>query len=81
MHQRRLGSQGPEVSAVGLGCMSLGLADAYSSAIDSDQAATALIHRALDLGVTLLDTANIYGDSEIKVGQALRGRRGVNRWR
>jgi aryl-alcohol dehydrogenase-like predicted oxidoreductase len=75
MHQRRLGSQGPEVSAVGLGCMSLGLADAYSSAIDSDQAATALIHRALDLGVTLLDTANIYGDSEIKVGQALRGRR------
>jgi len=34
-----------------------------------------LIHRALDLGVTLLDTANIYGDSESKVGQALRGRR------
>jgi aryl-alcohol dehydrogenase-like predicted oxidoreductase len=75
MHQRRLGNQGPAVSAVGLGCMSLGLADSYSSAIDSDQAAVTLIHRALDLGVTLLDTANIYGDSEIKVGQALRGRR------
>jgi aryl-alcohol dehydrogenase-like predicted oxidoreductase len=75
MHQRRLGNHGPEVSAVGLGCMSLGLADAYTSAIDSEQAAVALIHRALDLGVTLLDTANIYGDSEIKVGRALRGRR------
>jgi aryl-alcohol dehydrogenase-like predicted oxidoreductase len=75
MHQRRLGNQGPAVSAVGLGCMSLGLADGYSSAIDSDQSAVMLIHRALDLGVTLLDTANIYGDSEIKVGQALRGRR------
>ncbi|HMJ10301.1 MAG TPA: aldo/keto reductase, partial [Polyangiaceae bacterium] len=37
--------------------------------------AVALIHRALDLGVTLLDTANIYGDSELKVGQALKGRR------
>jgi len=40
---------------------------------DSD--ALALIHRALDLGVTLLDTANIYGDSEVKVGKALKGRR------
>ena len=75
MHQRRLGNHGPEVSAIGLGCMSLGLAEAYSSIIDTEQAAVALIHRALDLGVTLLDTANIYGDSEIKVGRALRGRR------
>jgi aryl-alcohol dehydrogenase-like predicted oxidoreductase len=73
---RRLGNHGPAVSALGLGCMSLGLADAYSSGIDSDRKAVELIHRALALGVTLLDTANIYGDSELKVGQALRGRRG-----
>ena len=55
--------------------MSLGIAGMYSSSIDSDGRAVELIHRALDLGVTLLDTANIYGDSELKVGQALRGRR------
>jgi aryl-alcohol dehydrogenase-like predicted oxidoreductase len=73
--RRRLGNHGPEVSALGLGCMSLGIADAYSSSIDNDREAIALIQRALDLGVTLFDTANIYGDSELKVGQALRGRR------
>jgi aryl-alcohol dehydrogenase-like predicted oxidoreductase len=55
--------------------MSLGIAGMYSSSIGSDREAVELIHRALDLGVTLLDTANIYGDSELKVGQALRGRR------
>jgi aryl-alcohol dehydrogenase-like predicted oxidoreductase len=75
MQHRRLGSHGPEVSALGLGCMSLGIAGMYSSSIGSDREAVELIHRALDLGVTLLDTANIYGDSELKVGQALRGRR------
>ena len=75
MQHRRLGSHGPEVSALGLGCMSLGIAGMYSSSIGSDREAVELIHRALDLGVTLLDTANIYGNSELKVGQALRGRR------
>jgi aryl-alcohol dehydrogenase-like predicted oxidoreductase len=55
--------------------MSLGIADIYSSAIRNDDEAVALIHRALDLGVTFLDTANIYGDSELKVGKALKGRR------
>jgi aryl-alcohol dehydrogenase-like predicted oxidoreductase len=55
--------------------MSLGIAGMYSSSIGSDREAVELIHRALDLGVTLLDTANIYGNSELKVGQALRGRR------
>ncbi|HEY2417713.1 MAG TPA: aldo/keto reductase [Steroidobacteraceae bacterium] len=75
MQQRRLGSHGPEVSALGLGCMSLGIARRYSSSIGSEREAVELIHRALDLGITLLDTANIYGDSELKVGQALRGRR------
>jgi aryl-alcohol dehydrogenase-like predicted oxidoreductase len=55
--------------------MSIGLADVYSSSTRDIDSATALIHRALDLGVTFLDTANIYGDSEIKVGRALKGRR------
>jgi aryl-alcohol dehydrogenase-like predicted oxidoreductase len=75
MQQRRLGSAGPEVSALGLGCMGLGIANAYTSAITSDDDAVALIERALDLGVTLLDSANLYGDSELKLGRALRTRR------
>ena len=75
MERRKLGRQGLSVSSVGLGCMSLGIADIYSSAIRSDDEAVALIHRAIDLGVTFLDTANIYGDSELKVGKALKGRR------
>jgi aryl-alcohol dehydrogenase-like predicted oxidoreductase len=75
MEPRKLGRNGPEVFAIGLGCMSIGLADAYTSSAQDDAAAIALIHRALDLGVNLLDTANIYGDSETKVGKALKGRR------
>jgi len=75
MEHRKLGSAGPEVSAIGLGCMSIGIADVYTSSVSNDDKAVELIHRALDLGVNLLDTANIYGDSEIKVGKALRGRR------
>lgn len=63
------------MSEIGLGCMSLGIADVYTSSVRDDGGAIALIHRALDLGVSLLDTANIYGDSELKVGRALRGRR------
>jgi len=74
MEHRKLGSAGPEVSAIGLGCMSIGIADVYTSSVSSDDKAVELIHRALDLGVNLLDSANIYGDSEIKVGKALRGR-------
>ena len=75
MEQRQLGHLGPRVSAIGLGCMSLGIGDVYSSGIDSDDAAIGLIRRALDLGVTFLDTADIYGDSELKVGRAIHGRR------
>lgn len=75
MEKRKLGRNGPEVSALGFGCMSLGIADVYSSSVQDDAAAVNLIHRALELGVTFLDTANIYGDSELKVGKALRGRR------
>jgi aryl-alcohol dehydrogenase-like predicted oxidoreductase len=55
--------------------MSLGIGDIYTSDIRDDEAAVALIRRALDLGVTFLDTADIYGDSELKVGQAIEGRR------
>jgi aryl-alcohol dehydrogenase-like predicted oxidoreductase len=75
MEKRRLGQSGPQVSAIGLGCMSIGIAEVYTSSVHDDFKAIELIHRALDLGVNFLDTANIYGDSEIKVGKALLGRR------
>jgi len=55
--------------------MSIGIADIYTSSVRNDDQAVALIHRALDLGVTLLDTADVYGASEIQVGKALKGRR------
>jgi aryl-alcohol dehydrogenase-like predicted oxidoreductase len=73
MPQRRLGRNGPEVSAIGLGCM--GMSDYYSPP-DENQSIAAL-HRALDLGVTLLDTADSYGPfaNERLVGRAIRGRR------
>jgi aryl-alcohol dehydrogenase-like predicted oxidoreductase len=75
MQQRQLGSRGPRVSAIGLGCMSIGIHDVYTSSVRSDDAAVALIHRALDLGITFLDTADIYGVSELQVGAAIKGRR------
>lgn len=73
METRRLGSQGLEVSAVGLGCM--GMSEFYG-ATDEDEA-VATIHRALELGVTLIDTADIYGPftNERLVGRAIAGRR------
>lgn len=73
MKYRKLGRQGPQVSALGLGCMSIGIRDVYTSSVADDDAAVALIHRALELGITLLDTADIYGDSERQVGKALKG--------
>ena len=75
MKQRRLGKSGPQISAIGLGCMSIGIADVYTSSVKDDTKAVKLIHRGLELGINFLDTANIYGDSEIKVGKALAGRR------
>jgi aryl-alcohol dehydrogenase-like predicted oxidoreductase len=75
MEKRQLGRRGPRVSALGLGCMSIGISDVYTSSVRDDEAAVRLIHRALDLGVTLLDTADVYGVSEIQVGKALAGRR------
>lgn len=74
MKTRMLG-QGLEVSALGLGCM--GLSHAYSSGMPDHAGGVALIRRALDLGVTLIDTADIYGPetNERLVGEAIAGRR------
>jgi aryl-alcohol dehydrogenase-like predicted oxidoreductase len=73
MRSRRLGTQGLEVSEQGLGCM--GMSEFYGQR-DEDEA-LATIHRALDLGVTLLDTADMYGPftNEELVGRAVRDRR------
>jgi aryl-alcohol dehydrogenase-like predicted oxidoreductase len=75
METRTLGRHGPPVSAIGFGAMSIGIADIYTSSVHDDEAAVALIHRALDLGITLIDTADVYGTSEVLVGKALQGRR------
>lgn len=74
MKTRRLGRSGPEVSAIGLGCM--GMAAFYGQPSDEAQA-FAVIHRALELGVTFFDTAEMYGPhtNEIQVGRALADRR------
>jgi aryl-alcohol dehydrogenase-like predicted oxidoreductase len=73
MEQRKLGTQGLSVSAMGLGCM--GMTSAYGAANEAEGIAT--IHRALDLGINFLDTAEVYGPytNERLVGRALRGRR------
>ena len=75
MKYRQLGRRGPRVSALGLGCMSIGISDVYTSSVRDDEAAVKLIHRARELGVTLLDTADVYGVSELHVGKAVAGRR------
>jgi aryl-alcohol dehydrogenase-like predicted oxidoreductase len=75
MKTRTLGKSTLNVSALGFGAMSIGIADVYTSSAQSEGEAIAIVQRALDLGVNFLDSANIYGDSEIKVGKALQGRR------
>ena len=75
MEYRTLGRNGPRVSAVGFGSMSVGISDIYTSSARDDDAAVALIHAALDLGVTLVDTADVYGRAEVQVGKAIKTRR------
>ena len=73
MRRRTLGTQGLTVSAMGLGCM--GMSEFYGHAEEAQSIET--IHRALDLGVNFLDTADIYGQgaNEALVGKAIKGRR------
>ncbi|CAN5252509.1 aldo/keto reductase [soil metagenome] len=73
MDQRRLGSEGLVVSELGLGCM--GMSEFYGTGEEGESIAT--IQRAIDLGVTLLDTADMYGPftNERLVGEAIKGRR------
>jgi aryl-alcohol dehydrogenase-like predicted oxidoreductase len=71
MQKRRLGKSGPQVSELGLGCM--GMSEFYGARDDAESIAT--IHRSNDLGMTFLDTADVYGygDNEVLVGRAIRG--------
>jgi len=73
METRKIGSQGLTAGAIGLGCM--GMTHAYGTGDEAESIAT--IHRAIDRGVTLLDTAEVYGPhtNEVLVGKAIRGRR------
>lgn len=74
MKQRQLGKKGPMVSALGLGCM--GMSDFYTTGLD-DKESMATLERALELGVTMLDTADMYGPhtNEELLGRFLKGRR------
>src|SRR5580692_1295010 len=73
METRKIGNQGLAAGAIGLGCM--GMSHAYGAGDEAESIAT--IHRALDSGVTMLDTAEVYGPhtNEELVGKAIRGRR------
>ncbi|GAB7536424.1 aldo/keto reductase [Burkholderia sp. 3C] len=73
MKQRKLGRQGLEVSTIGLGCM--GMSQSYGTPDDAESIAT--LHRAIELGCTFLDTAEVYGPftNEELLGRALEGRR------
>ncbi|MEH6486198.1 MULTISPECIES: aldo/keto reductase [Pseudomonas] len=74
MQQRQLGSNGPLVSAMGLGCM--GMSDFYVTGLD-EQESIATVHLALEMGINLLDTADAYGPhtNELLLGKALKGKR------
>jgi aryl-alcohol dehydrogenase-like predicted oxidoreductase len=75
MKKRKLGRNGPQVSAIGLGCM--GFSEFYASSASNDAEAIGVIQSALSLGVSFLDTADMYGPftNEILVGKAISGKR------
>src|SRR5215211_7115983 len=76
LSQRSLGNQGLRVSVIGLGCM--GMSHSYGTAEERDERESiATLHRAIELGCTFLDTAEVYGPftNEELLGRALRGRR------
>ncbi|WP_033822528.1 aldo/keto reductase [Kitasatospora sp. MBT63] len=75
MKTRPLGSTGWNVGEIGLGCM--GMSFAYTPGLRDDSESEKVVHRAIELGVTLIDTADVYGPhtNEVLVGRALRGRR------
>jgi aryl-alcohol dehydrogenase-like predicted oxidoreductase len=75
MKQRKLGRNGPQVSAIGLGCM--GFSEFYAASTSNDAEAIGVIQSALSLGVSFLDTADMYGPftNEILVGKAISGKR------
>lgn len=75
METRKLGTQGLKTAAVGFGCM--GLSDFYATSAVDDDRAIALLHHTLELGVTMWDTADMYGPfkNEKLVGRALKGHR------
>src|SRR5271154_7000724 len=74
LNTRKLGSQGLEVSAIGLGCM--GMSQSYGPADEAESIAT--LHRSIELGCSFLDTAEVYGPfkNEELLGRALAGKRG-----
>ena len=73
MQKRRLGTAGPQISELGLGCM--GMSEFYGATDDAESMRT--IHRALELGIDFFDTSNAYGPytNEVLVGKALADRR------
>ena len=73
MEKRKLGRSGPTVSPLGLGCMSM--SEFYGPSDDAESIAT--IHRAFELGIDFLDTADMYGigHNEELVGKAIKGKR------
>ncbi|MBX3220638.1 MAG: aldo/keto reductase [Labilithrix sp.] len=75
MKTTKLGAQGPKVSAIGLGSLSMGRSGPFGASQDDEAIRT--IHEAMDRGVTLIDTADFYGngESELLVGRAIAGRR------
>lgn len=73
LEKRQLGDQGLEVSAIGLGCM--GMSQSYGLANETES--IAIIHRAIDLGCTFLDTAEVYGPTPTRSCWVGRSRGGV----